>query len=67
MSFLGKRVEVKIKKRDNRGREMNEYIPIIGICQLEPCPNPFLGIPLQTVVDRMPVELKSMNDIKLIK
>lgn len=63
--FLNKRVEVKIKKRDNRGREMNEYIPITGICQSEPCPNPLLGIPLQTTLDRMPIELRSMNDIKL--
>lgn len=66
MSFLGKRVEVKIRRRDNKGRLTQEYSYITGICQLEPCPNPLLGITLQTTVDRMPVELRSMNDIKLI-
>jgi hypothetical protein len=64
--FLDKKVKVKIPKRDSKGKLTNEYVEITGICQLEPVSNPILGIPLQTVVDRVPVELKSINDIKIV-
>jgi len=66
MSYLGKRIEVKIPKRDEKGKLTKEWQIVRGICQSEPQENKFLGIPLQTVVDRMPVELKSLNDIKIV-
>lgn len=66
MSFLGKRISVPIEQRDNFGKRNGKYIRIAGICQLEPMENKILGVPLQTVVDRMPVELKDINQIKLV-
>ncbi len=66
MIYLGKKVEVKIPARDDFGKLNGRFITIIGTCQIEPQENKNLGIPLQTVVDRMPVTLESLNNIKIV-
>lgn len=66
MTYLGKKIEVKVPARDNQGKLNGKFTTCTGICQLEPCRNEYLDIPLQTVVDRMPVELRTLNDIKIL-
>lgn len=64
--YLGKRVEVKIPERGNFCQLTGKFTTIVGICQSEPCRNEFLDIPLQIVVDRMPVTIRNLNDIKIL-
>ena len=66
MIYLNKRIEVKIPERGNNGKLNGKFTTIVGICQLEPQSNEKLGISLQTVVDRMPVTLNNLNDIKIL-
>jgi len=66
MTYLGKKVEVKIPARDDFGKLNGKLTTIVGTCQVEPQENKNLNIPLQTVVDRMPVTLESLNDIKIV-
>ena len=66
MIYLGKRIEVKIPERGNNGKPNGKFTTIVGICQLEPQSNEKLGVALQTVVDRMPVTLSNLNDIKIL-
>lgn len=63
---LGKRVEVRIPLRDDFGRTTNRLTFIADICQLEPQENKLLSIKLQTVVDRMPIILQSLADIRVL-
>jgi hypothetical protein len=64
--MLGKRVQVKILARDDRGRVTNRFTTCGGICQSEPQENKHLGIKLQIVVDRMPIEIRSLDDVRII-
>jgi hypothetical protein len=66
MTYLNKRVEVKIPQRGNDGKLNGKYTTVVGICQSEPQENKNLGVSLQVVVDRMPVTIKSLNDIKIL-
>lgn len=66
MTYLGKRIEVKIPERDGKAKLNGKYTTIVGICQSEPSENKWLNIPLQTVVDRMPISLNTLNDIKIL-
>lgn len=65
--FIGKLVQVKIHKRDNYGKVIpNFFITIIGECSF--CGrNDILDIPLVAVVNRCPIELRSISDIKIIE
>lgn len=66
MTYLGKEVEVKIPERGETAKLNGKYTTIVGICQLEPQENKWLNISLQMVVDRMPITLRSLNDIKIL-
>lgn len=66
MTYLGKKVKVKIPERDNFGKINGKLTYIVGICQSEPRKNEFLDIALQVIVDRMPIEIKSLNDIQIL-
>jgi hypothetical protein len=66
MTYLGKRVEVKIPARGDNGKLNGKFTTVVGICKSEPQKNEILDIPLQTVVGRMPVTLNSLNDIKIL-
>ncbi len=66
MIYLNKRVEVRIPERGNDGKLNGKYTTVVGICQSEPQENKHLNIPLQIVVDRMPITIKSLNDIKIL-
>jgi len=65
--MLGKWVQVRIPARDDRGRETNRFTTCGGICQSEPQENKYLGIKLQIVVDRMPIEIQSLADVRIYK
>lgn len=67
MKYLNKKVSVDIPSRDKYGKISTGKTTIVGICQLEPIPNPLLNIPLQTVINRMPIELNSLNDLKIME
>ena len=67
MTYIGKRVQVNIPARDEKGRLNGKLHPIGGICQTEPKENKWLGIKLQVVVNRLPVSINSLNDIKIIE
>ena len=64
--FVGKKVNVKIPARDNFGKKIpNKFVTITGICTFIG-KNEWLGYELHTVVDRLPIELKHINDIQLV-
>lgn len=67
MNYLNKKVEVKIPKRDDKGKLNGKFTTIVGICKSEPQRNEILDIPLQIVVDRMPIILESLKDIKILE
>lgn len=67
MIYLGKRVEVKIQQRDNYGNNTLQWTTVCGTCQSEPQENKRLGIDLQIVIDRMPITIKSLNDVKILE
>ncbi|MFW5847730.1 MAG: hypothetical protein ACOCVF_02310 [bacterium] len=64
--FVGKTVEVLIPDRDNYGKVIpNTFTKIIGECTF--CGrNEHLDIPLQAIVNRTPIELRSLSDIKVV-
>lgn len=64
--YLGKKVEVKIPQRGENMKLNGRMTTIVGICDSEPQKNEILGISLQIVVDRMPVTINSLNDIKIL-
>lgn len=66
MTYLGKRCEVKIPQRGNDCRPNGKFTTCAGICQSEPCRNEYLDIPLQITIDRMPITLNSLKDIKIL-
>lgn len=66
MIYLGKKVEVRIPARGDDGKLNGKYTTIVGKCQLEPCRNEILDIPLQTVIGRMPITIKELKDIKIL-
>jgi hypothetical protein len=67
MIYLGKRIQVPIPERGEDCKPTGRMVFIVGKCQLEPQPNEWLDIQLQTAIDRMPVSLKSLADIKVIE
>ena len=66
MTYLGKKCEVKIAQRGNDSKLNGKFTTCVGICDSEPCKNEYLSIPLQIVVDRMPVTIQALNDIKIL-
>lgn len=65
--FLNKRVIVKYPLRDNNGKIVpGKFTTAGGICQ-QIGPNPHLGIDLQVVIDRTPVQVSHINDIQLVE
>lgn len=66
MTYLGKKVEVKIPERGNDGKINGKFTTVVGICKSEPGRNEILDIPLQIVVDRMPITINSLDDIKIL-
>ena len=64
--YLGKKVEVKIAQRGNDAKYNKKFTTCAGICQSEPERNQYLDIPLQIVIDRMPITINSLNDIKIL-
>lgn len=65
--LLNKRVRVKMTARDNQGRETpGKFTHVVGNCDFVG-PNENLDIPLVIVVSRMPIEVKSVNDIELLE
>ena len=66
MTYLGKKVEVKVAERGNDMKPTGKYITVTGICRSEPKRNEILDIPLQIVVDRMPITLNSLQDVKIL-
>ena len=66
MTYLGKKVEVRIPSRGQNGKLDWKFTTIVGICQSEPQKNEILDIPLQIVVDRMPITLDNLNNIKIL-
>lgn len=65
--FIGKLVQVKVQARDNYGKVIpNAFNTIIGECGY--CGrNEFLDIPLVAIINRTPVELRSIFDMKIIE
>ncbi len=64
--FLGKKILVKYPLRDNKGKIiLGQFTTAGGICQ-QIGPNPNLGIDLQVVIDRTPVQVSHITDIQLI-
>ena len=60
----GQRVTVPIQERDNRGKRIPyRYTTVTGILEYAG-PNEYLDIPLQVTIGRMPVSIKSLEDIK---
>ena len=66
VTYLGKKVEVKVPARGNDGKLNGKFTTVVGICKCEPCKNEILDIPLQIVVGRMPITLGSLKDIKIL-
>ena len=65
--LIGKKIKVKTILRDDRGRKvLGKYSFVEGICEYVG-PNKHLGYELQITVGRMPIEINSINDIKLIE
>lgn len=54
-------------KRHRYGKLNGKKVPVTGICEKEPGPNLHLGIPLQTTINRMPVTLGSIDEIKILE
>ncbi len=63
--FLNKRVEVSTTNRDPYGRKSSELIKICGLCTYIG-ENKLLGYPLEIIVDRMPIQLNNINQVKLL-
>jgi len=67
MTYLGKKCEVKIAQRGNDAKPNGKFTICVGICNSEPCKNEHLSIPLQIVIDRMPITLNTLKDVKIIE
>lgn len=65
MTYLGKRVEVRIPQRSDNTKYNGKFTTCVGICQFLG-ENEHLSIPLQIVVDRMPVTLNTLKDVKIL-
>jgi hypothetical protein len=65
MDLLGKRVLVPIPSRDKQGKVDGGTTTAAGVCRYLG-PNEFLGIALQITVDRTPIELQNVSQIKII-
>lgn len=62
--FLNKKVIVKAPGRDENGSTSMEIIEIHGLCTFVG-ENKILGYPLEIIVDRMPIQLTNINQVKL--
>ncbi len=67
MTYLGKKVEVKTIQRGEDMKPTGKFTTIVGICMREPGPNKWLDIPLMLVVDRTPVTINSLDEIKILE
>ena len=67
MTYVGKKIEVKTMQRGNDMKPTGKFTSIVGICVTEPGPNKWLDIPLMVVIDRTPVTINSLDDIKIIE
>ena len=63
--YLGKRIEVRIPQRGNDGKLNGKFTSCAGICEMEPCSNEYLEWGLQITINRMPIQINSLNDIKI--
>lgn len=66
MAYLNKRIEVKVPERGNDMKPTGRYTTIVGICKKEPGPNVYLDIPLMILLDRTPIAINSLGDIKIL-
>jgi hypothetical protein len=65
--FIGKRVTVTAPiGRDNAGRRNGSNVVVAGTCD-SLGPNKHLEIPLQIVVDRMPITVNSVNQVQMVQ
>lgn len=66
MTYLGKRISVPIKERGQDCKFTGRMTTAAGVCEIEPQPNEILGIALMVTIDRMPIEINSLNDIRVL-
>jgi len=64
-NFLNKRVEVLVLGRNDQGKRSVEFVKVAGLCTYIG-ENKLLGYPLEIIVDRMPIQLSNINQVKLL-
>jgi hypothetical protein len=63
--FIGKRIIVRVPiGRDDSGKSNGKMTEVAGVCDYTG-PNKVLGIPIIAVINRMPIELNSLNQITI--